>query len=108
MYSLAMTPTEDLTIECPQCRGAGRVPRPGLDEERRRLLLELREVGERRKAANRHTTTGRLALDAVFGDIRLLAPQAVAVGLTRVQQAEALGFSRVQLANVLKGNPAGK
>lgn len=65
------------------------------------VLMQLRDAGQRRAGANRHTPTGMATLDAAYRDIRWLAAEARRLGLTVKTVYETLGISRTALDNIL-------
>lgn len=78
------------------------------DPTRGTLLAELKVLGARRaEHSTSRRTAGRIALDAVYADIRAVVPEAERVGLTRIQVAEALGIGRAALYNILSGKAGG-
>lgn len=109
-----MTSTEQVGEQCHRCHGTGIEPAPKTPTvvevdgaEQRALLVQLKEAGERRAAANRHTAAGRTALDDAYADIRAYAAEAERLHLTRAQVAAAVGVARAQLYNILSGKVGG-
>lgn len=104
-----MTATE--TVACRRCHGTGHEPQPpaptqqtAVSAEQREILDRLAQLGAERAGANRHTLSGRRALDDAYREIRVAAAEGDRVGLSRVQMFRAIGVSRTAFYNIINGD----
>lgn len=71
-------------------------------------LMHLRDAGERRAHANRHTRDGIEQLTHAYSDIRVWAAEARRLGATVKSVYETVGISRTALDNILNNKTGAK
>jgi hypothetical protein len=67
------------------------------------ILAQLREAGNRRNTASRHTPEGLAARAAALADIRAYAAEARRLKVTHERIAAAIGVKHAQWFNILNG-----
>lgn len=98
-----MTTTSTQTRRCRRCLGSGHDPGPTYDVGQSAILDRLGELGAERKAITDRkgysTTPGRLRLDEIYTEIRLLVTEGRSLNIQARDVIDALGITSAAFYN---------